>query len=84
MKKIEFELTRKFMDYMCNNDGRINAHKVVTELLKKDGISKPQDLKVQFCSIADLKYQGHEIVGASISSLNSMYNGNGKIYLEVK
>lgn len=84
MKKIEFDLTKKFMDYMCNNGGKINAHKVVTELLKKDGISKPQDLKVQFCSIADLEYKGHEIVGASMSSLCSMYNGNGKIYLEVK
>ena len=84
MKKIEFDLTKKFMDYMCNNSGKINAHKVVTELLKKDGISKPKDLKVQFCSIADLKYKGHEIIGASMSSLASMYNENGKIYLEVK
>lgn len=84
MRKVELDLSSKFMEYICNNDGRITAHKIVTELLKKDGISKPKDLKVQFCSIADLKYQGHEIVGASMSCLASMYNGNGKIYLEVK
>lgn len=84
MKKVEFDLSKKFMDYMCNNDGKITAHKIVTELLKKDGISKPKDLRVQFCGIGDLKYKGKEIIGASISSLCSMYSGNGKIYLEVK
>lgn len=83
MKK-EFCLTEKFMNYVCDNGGKITAHKVVTELLKKEGITKPKDLKVQFCSVSDLRYKGRTIVSASMSSLCSMYNGNGKIFLEVK
>ena len=62
----------------------LNGNETLEDILKKDGISKPKDLRVQFCGIGDLKYKGKEIIGASISSLCSMYSGNGKIYLEVK
>lgn len=81
MKKIEFNMSKKFQDYCIENAlnirGKLTAHKMVTELLKQEGISKPSNLKVRFCSIADLKYKGQEIKGASIEI------AAGKIFLEV-
>lgn len=78
MKKIEILMSNKFRDYAIKNCTKtITAHKIITELLKNKNISKPKNLKVEFCSIADLKYKGKNIVGASMSIIS------GKIFLEI-
>ena len=76
--KIEFNMSKKFQDYcIANVLGKIQVHKMITELLKNKGISKPKDLKVKNCCIADLKYNGHNITGAKMNI------AAGKIFLEV-
>lgn len=76
--RVEFLMSEKFRDYAIKNCTKeIKAHKIITELLKNKGISKPKDLKVEFCSIADLKYKGRKIVEASMSIIS------GKIFLNV-
>lgn len=76
--KIEFKMSKKFKDYCVENcTKKISAHKIITELLKNEGISKPKDLKVEFCSIADLKYKGRNIIGASMNI------ASGKLFLEI-
>lgn len=78
MKKVELNMSDKFRDYCIENcTGKISAKKIIAELLKKEGITKPK-IRMDFCSIADLKYNGREIVGASMNI------AGGKIYLEVK
>ena len=76
--KIEFNMSKKFQDYcIANVLGKIEAHKIVTELLKNEGISKPSNLKVRYCGIGDLKYNGQNITGAKMNI------AGGKIFLEV-
>lgn len=75
---IEFNMSKKFQDYCIKNVlGRIEVHKMITELLKNEGMSKPKDLRVKSCCIADLKYNGHNITGAKMNI------AAGKIFLEV-
>ena len=75
---IEFNMSKKFQDYCIKNVlGRIEVHKMITELLKNEGMSKPKNLKVKSCCIADLKYNGHNIIGAKMNI------AAGKIFLEV-
>lgn len=79
MKKIEFLMSKKFRDYAIENcTKKITANKIVPELLKNDGITKPRDLRVGSCSIADLKYKGKNIIGASMNIIE------GKIFLEIE
>lgn len=82
MRNFEFSLSNKIQNKIIK--GNVQAKEIVTELLKHEEIKKPRNLKVEFCSIGDLTCNGKEIIGARISSLCSMYNGNGTITLEIK
>lgn len=82
MEKIEFNVSDKFKNGVIK--GNVKAKDIITELLKHKEIKKTSDLKTEFCCIADLTCNGKKIIGASISSVCSMYNGNGKIILEIK
>lgn len=83
--QVKFKTTDVFNKYVksIKNLNSINGHKVITELLKHDGVRKPRNLKVKECSVRDLKYKGRKIDYCSISSLANFYNNEGYISLNV-
>lgn len=76
--RVEHTMSEQFRNYAIENcTKKITAIKVVQELLRNSKITKPINLKVAFCSIADLKYNGKCITGASMNIVAS------KIFLEI-
>ena len=72
MRKQEIEMTNKFFEYALetiskNGTQNLKAQKVVSELLKHEGITKPSNLWISETSISDLKYKGANIKSCGIA-----------------
>lgn len=82
---VKFKTTDTFNKYIksIKDLNYINGHKVVTELLKHDGVRKPRKLKAKECSVRDLKYKGRKIDYAAISGIAKFYENEGYIELNV-
>lgn len=74
MKWVEIEMSKKFREYAVKNiTTKIEAVKVVKELLKNESIHRPKKIKINELSIGDLKYKTSKIKELYINSVSGIF-----------